>query len=227
MRGLHEVEYELKKAGLHSQFWCKPEIKELVHILTDDETITKAVNGRYKGGFALIVTTSHRLLLIDKKLWFMSLEDTRFDMITEVDYAARVFDATISVRTVSKVLHFTSIHQRQLRDLTKYLQEKIMELRQMMIQQSEAPPQYQPELQTQPMPAVPLTVNTAATTPQIPSVQQQPQPTAIAQPTPAAPIQAQLYGQPVYSRPTRLRRMGALPTASLTMQNQRYLTAKR
>src|SRR6185295_7515952 len=107
--------------------------------------ITNAANGRYKSGFAMIVSTNHRLLLIDKKLWFMSLEDVRFDMITEVDYAARIFDATISVRTVNKVLHFTSIHQHQLRALTKYLQERIMEIRQMMMQQADAPNQPMPQ----------------------------------------------------------------------------------
>jgi len=106
MKSIGDIDRELQKLGIRIRFWGRPEVKELAHILTDDEFITTAATGRYQGGFALIVTTNHRLLLVDKKMWFMSLEDLRFDMITEVDYAARVFDATVSGNTINKVLPF-------------------------------------------------------------------------------------------------------------------------
>lgn len=196
MKSLREVENELSRVGVRNQFWCKPEIKELVHILTDEEYITNAVNGRYDGGFALIVATNHRLLLIDKKMWFMSIEDLRFEMVTEVDFAARLLDATISVRTINKVLHFSSIHQKLLRELTHKLQKTIMEIRQMGMQQ-----------QSPAQPAIEYTIPV--------------------QPVQPATEPAKFYAQPVhYTRPTRLRRLGALPAASLTMQKQSYTGAQ-
>lgn len=230
MKKLAEIELELSKLGIRNHFWGKPEVRELANILTDDEIIVQASNGRYQGGFALIVATNHRLLLIDKKMWFMSIEDVRFDMITELDFAARILDATISVRTINKVLRFTSMHQTNLRNLIKYLQDRIMELRQMMMQQGQVPVQAD---QAQPMvyQETPLLQFNNAPQPA-------PQPQPVAQPqtvqalpslvatdseAPVVPQPTQPYGTHInYNRPSRLRRMGSFPTASLTTQHQRY-----
>ncbi len=232
MKSVSDIERELRMLGIHIRFWGKPEVKELAHILTDEEHLTTAATGRYQGGFALIVTTNHRLLLIDKKMWFMSLEDTRFDMITEVDYSARLFDATINVRTINKVLTFTSMNQAHLRNLSRYLQERIMELRQMMMQQAQVPP-----AQAASHPDVPVEAQNFYQ--QQPQVQFQPQPsqTYVSQSSPLqepiapAPIQPAQAPTPVtnagYTRPGRLRRMGAFPTASFTMTSQRYITGNR
>lgn len=130
MKSLSAIELQLSRLGIHNRFWGRSEIKELGGILADDEVITCAVNGRYEGGFCLLLTTDRRLLLIDKKVWFLNMQDVRFDMISEVDYCARLLDATLSVRTINKVLRFTSVRQNLLRQLTAYLQERLMELRQ-------------------------------------------------------------------------------------------------
>ncbi len=229
MRKLGEIELELSKLGIRNRVWGKPEVKELVNILTDDEHIIQAANGRYQGGFALIVATNHRLLLIDKKLWFMSIEDVRFDMITELDFAARVLDATISVRTINKVLRFTSMKQRNLRDLIKYLQDRILEIRHIMMQQAQAPDQAvdQPLIYQNP-------AQFEATPVQATPVEPQPLPAPIEQALPSqiatntqAPDTLQTFGTNInYNRPSRLRRMGSFPTASLTTQNQRFYGIK-
>lgn len=221
MKSLSDIEHELSKVGIRIRFWGRPELKELANILTDDEHITTAATGRYQGGFALIVTTNHRLLLVDKKLWFMSLEDTRFDMITEVDYSARVFDATISVRTINKVLTFTAMNKVQLRNLARYLQARIMELRQIMLQQSQMPPSqtanysensYRPQQNFQYQPAIQFQ--------QAYTAYQKTPPQVLSQ-TPSV----QSYASNIhYTPPSRLRRMGAFPTASFTVTNQRYMT---
>lgn len=223
MKTLNEIELELSKLGIRNRIFGKPEVRELVNILTDEETITNAANGRYQGGLALIVTTNHRLLLIDKKLWFMSLEDVRFDMITEVDFAARVFDATISVRTINKVLRFTSMHQKNLRDLTRYLQDRILELRQMMIQQAQSPSQALPPQyadQQQPIMPTPMQYTTLAPPPQ----QQFQEPPVAPQ---ATSLTQDYVTNTAYIRPNRLRRVGAFPTASFTTTHQRYVQARR
>jgi hypothetical protein len=46
------------------------------------EEIYELVNGIYEGGFAIVVATDVRLLLIDKKpMNYLNVEDLRFDMI--------------------------------------------------------------------------------------------------------------------------------------------------
>jgi hypothetical protein len=127
---LSVIDAQLTKLGIKKTFFSKPEIKELQHILMDGEDIVKCVAGRYHGGFALLVATERRLLLIDKKPLYLTVEDIRYDMISEVDMNTRLFDSSISLYTVNKQLLFNSTSQHRLRDLTTYVQQRVMELRQ-------------------------------------------------------------------------------------------------
>lgn len=130
MVDLHTLEEQLRRAGCNFRFWGKAELKELQHILMPGETIINGVNGRYHGGFALLCVTDRRLLLIDHKPMYLSFEDTRFDMIAEVDYNYRMLDATIRVFTPNKSMVFTSWSQHKLRELATYTQQRVMEIRQ-------------------------------------------------------------------------------------------------
>src|SRR6185436_5176600 len=120
MKTLGEVELELSRLGFNNRFFGRPEVRELRQILHDDEVMTNVATGRYEGGNAMLLATDRRLLLIDKKIWYLSLEDVRFDMIAEIDYHARLLDATVYIRTINKVLKFTSRRQIHLRSLVKY-----------------------------------------------------------------------------------------------------------
>ncbi len=125
-----EVQRQLKAIGVDFYFWGRPELRELVHILVPGETLTHCVKGRYEGGFALLVATDRRLLLIDKKPFYLTLEDIRYDMVSEVDFSHRLMDATVRICTVSKTLRFTSMRNTNLRKLTAYLQDRVMAVRQ-------------------------------------------------------------------------------------------------
>jgi hypothetical protein len=103
------IEAKLAKLGFKTTMWFKPEVKELQNILMDNEDIIGCVAGRYFGGFALLVATDRRILLIDKKLPYISVEDIRYDMISEIDYSAQMFDSTITIFTVNKQHRFNSI----------------------------------------------------------------------------------------------------------------------
>lgn len=126
---LQKVEAQLLKVGLKNRFFGKPEVRELCHILAPNEVIQHAVLGQYEGGFALMVATDRRILLIDKKPWFLTMEDIRYDMVSEVDFYARLLDATVSLITISKTLVFTSWRRDRLRELVRYIQHRVMELR--------------------------------------------------------------------------------------------------
>jgi len=128
---ISEIEAKLSKLGFRASLWFKPEVKELQHILMDNEEIIGCVAGRYFGGFALLVATDYRMLLIDKKIPYLSVEDIRYDMISEINYSARLFDATINIFTINKQHRFISWkHRHHLRKLTSYAQKRVMELRQ-------------------------------------------------------------------------------------------------
>lgn len=124
------VEEQLKKIKFNSQSVNRAETEELAAIILPDEEIFECANGWYEGGFALIVATNFRVLLIDKKPFkFLNVEDLRFDMINEIDYSHRLFDARIHISTGSKTLYFRSVNQQRLRKLISHVQHRMAEIK--------------------------------------------------------------------------------------------------
>ena len=126
---LSVVDAQLKQAGCHVRMWGRSEVRELCDILLPGETIHAAVNGQYDAGFALLVATDFRVLLIDKKPKYLTLKDIRFDMITELDYANRLMDSTIRIFTPNRELRFLAFNTVRLRKLFTHTQHKVMEIR--------------------------------------------------------------------------------------------------
>ncbi len=134
MVSMQIIEDQLKAIGADFHFWGRAEKNELKHILVEGEQIKHCLNGRYEGGWAMLCATNRRLLLVDKKPFYLTVEDVRYDMISEVDFSHRLVDATTRICTVNKTVQFTSFKNSELRKLTAYLQDKIMEIRQQQIQ---------------------------------------------------------------------------------------------
>lgn len=124
------IDAQLKRIGVSVRRWGAAEMHELQHILAEKEEITEYVQGWYESGFATLLTTTERLLLIDKKMFTLTIEDVRYDMIAEVDFNARLMDSTVRINTLNKVLRFTSMNHKRLRSLTTYVQQRVMQLRQ-------------------------------------------------------------------------------------------------
>lgn len=114
---------QLKKIGFSQHAWGRAEVRELPNIILPDEEIFECVNGTYEGGFALLVATDVRVLLIDKKPFnYLTVEDLRFDMINEIDYNHRVFGAYVDISTGNRALKFRSYNQPRLRKLINHVQ---------------------------------------------------------------------------------------------------------
>jgi Bacterial PH domain len=124
------IEARLSHLGVKLSRWFRAEVRELQHVLFDGEEIIAAVPGRYFAGYALLVATDHRVLLIDKRALFMNIEDIRYDMIAETDFNSQLSGATLQIFTLNKQHRFSSMkYKRQLRDLCNYIQQRIMEMR--------------------------------------------------------------------------------------------------
>jgi hypothetical protein len=125
------VEAQLKSIGFNQQAWGRQEVKELPNIILPDEKIFECVNGIYEGGFALLVATDVRVLLIDKKPFnYLTVEDLRFDMINEIDYYHRVFGAHVDITTGNRELRFHTYNNRaRLRKLIGHVQHRMAEIK--------------------------------------------------------------------------------------------------
>ncbi len=170
-----EVEKQLKRIGFTIKFWGRPEIMELQHILIPGEQVMHCMNGRYEGGFATLVATDQRLLLIDKRIMHLFVEDIRYDMLAEVDFSSQIISASAKVCTPTKTLIFTTFRSKELRQLVSYVQQRVIEIRQQYsfqatsqgqqdtqpqqaaayTQPADTTPVYQPQFQTPP-PAQPV-----------------------------------------------------------------------
>ncbi len=145
-----EVERQLKKIGFNYHGWGRTEVKELEQIILPEEEIYECVNGIYEGGFALLLASDIRVLLIDKKpLNYLRVEDLRFDMINEIDYNHRLIGAYITIATGNKVLKFTSLNQPRLRKLIGHVQACMAEAKKQQTTHQEGQSQHLERLNQQ------------------------------------------------------------------------------
>lgn len=130
MVSTESIAAQLKKIGFSQQAWGRAEVRELPNIILPDEQIFECVNGIYEGGFALLVATDVRVLLIDKKpLNYLTVEDLRFDMINEIDYSHRAFGAYVDITTGNRELKFRSYNRPRLRKLINHVQHRMAEIK--------------------------------------------------------------------------------------------------
>jgi hypothetical protein len=124
------IEEQLTKIGYNFRFWGRSEVRELHKILMEDEVISQCVNGEYTNGFAMLLATNHRILLVHKKpLLYLTVEDMRFELITDFNYSHRLVNATICISTPNKSLTFTSWNKAGLRKLLEGIQLRVHDLR--------------------------------------------------------------------------------------------------
>jgi hypothetical protein len=135
---LSKVLDQLSKAGYRARMWQRAEVKELCNILHDEETILHATNGYYEGGFSLLVATDHRLLLVDRKPMFLTLDSIAYSMIQELSFNYRLLNSTIHIYTSNKVLDFNSWNQSQIRAILTVAQNA------MRLEKQSTNPQPQP-----------------------------------------------------------------------------------
>ncbi len=173
-----EVKKQLKQIGADYSFWGAPEIRELPKILFEHERILHLINGRYSGGFATLCATNIRVLLIDKKPLFLTLEDVRYDMVSDVLFNHRLLNASIVIGTVHNSIAFIGFNKAKLRGMTNFIQERVMEFRRHQAMQDnpepvliqQVVPTLQPDSSYQPVSLGAVATASAAvsTTPQLP-----------------------------------------------------------
>lgn len=130
MVSIREVQSQLKQIGYNFRGWGRGEVKELSRILANDEIIKQCANGYYMGGFAMLVATDHRLILVDRKPMFLNMEAIWYDKIGQIDYCHRLFNATITISSPNKDLNFTSLNHDRLRQILAFSQQKMIAAKQ-------------------------------------------------------------------------------------------------
>jgi hypothetical protein len=123
------VKKQLQAIGSDFSFVGRAELMELPKILFDDEVLQHVVFGRYSSGFAILCASNQRVLLVDKKPMYLTLEDVRYDMISDIMFNRGVIDSSVTLGTVHKSITFTAFNKDKLRELSNYVQERVMHSR--------------------------------------------------------------------------------------------------
>jgi hypothetical protein len=121
------LESQLTKLKLRFIIFGRGESKELAKILNPGETIIHCVHGYYHGGSGLLVATDSRLFLIDKRPFFLNLEEMKYKSIRSADITQGIFQATVTVRSSMNQLVFRSASDARLKALKNYILDRIQE----------------------------------------------------------------------------------------------------
>lgn len=97
MKSLKDIKQMLSKSG--AAIWgTKKEVKELTNIISDDEVITYATSGVYEGHTWLVVSTSKRIIFLDKGMLFgVSQIEIPLSKVNAVKYRKGLFVGEIEI----------------------------------------------------------------------------------------------------------------------------------
>lgn len=112
-----------------TNFFSKREMSELPLLLMPDERVLAVISGFYTAGTAILCVTTHRLLLVDKKMIRLSFEDVRFESIREVNFSQQMIMASVKFIYAGREMQFRSWYRSELRALAQLVQQKMFDIR--------------------------------------------------------------------------------------------------
>lgn len=125
MVAMRTVDGQMRNIGHRFRIFGRSEIKELRKILHPDETIIQYTYGYYHGGSGILVATDQRLLLIDKRPFYLNLENMPFEYIKSIDFGSRMLQGTLYLQTGIKTIMFRSVSDANLRKICNFVQDKL------------------------------------------------------------------------------------------------------
>ena len=114
---------QLNRIGFHAWIFGRSELKELRKVLEPGESILQCAFGYYQGGSGLMVVTDGRLLLIDKRPFFLNLEEMKADVINDAVVTTNGFQATLYLRCNRRQMSFSSFSDARLKRLAEHVRE--------------------------------------------------------------------------------------------------------
>lgn len=127
MEARKSLQSQLANLKLRFIFFGRAEAKELVRVLRDGEVVKHCVHGYYHGGSGLLVATNQRLFLIDKRPYYLNVEEAEYDRIQMIEVVQKIFQATLTFQSRENSLTFRSVSDARLKALKRYVDGRINE----------------------------------------------------------------------------------------------------
>ena len=128
MRSLKDIKLMLSKC--RAAIWgTKKEVKELTNIIGDDEIITYATSGVYEGQTWLILSTSKRIILLDKGMLFgVNQIEIPLSKVNAVKYRKGLFVGEIEIWDGASMFRVKNVLKKTLIPFVNAVNDSIEEI---------------------------------------------------------------------------------------------------
>ncbi|MBE2984659.1 PH domain-containing protein [Campylobacter sp. RM9344] len=125
MPSLEEIQSQISCFSNANTFMTKKEIKELPHMLWEDEKIEKITNGAYNNGIGILVATNSRLIFIDKGFIKLRVENFDYSKISSIEYETGILMGEITIYTSGNRAKITHMEKSMAREMAEFLRAYI------------------------------------------------------------------------------------------------------
>ena len=129
MANLLDVRTQLHQIGFKNKYFGWSALRQLPMILERNEIIEHVVTGVYQDGYAVIVATNKRVLILDKKPMSFRAEDIHYEMISQVEHYLGPMFAKLRIRSLSNACEFTSIHASDVQSFANHVDRRVNKIR--------------------------------------------------------------------------------------------------
>lgn len=120
---------ELKAAGITGYGLTKMAIRELPHILHDDEHIKGILYGQIGGGnSATLVATDKRIVFVDKRMMFMTVDEVAYDVVSGIKVSSSGLFTTVQLHTKVNDYLLRRVNAQCARIFTSFIEKKRLEI---------------------------------------------------------------------------------------------------
>lgn len=123
----HRIVSELHDVGVDHYQWLGPEGQELFALLRPNEHIGGVLYGRQETGTALIVATNQRLMFIDKKPFFLKIDEIDYESLHAINYENIGFFATVTLLSSGQDYRMRTNHLKSAQEFVQYVELKSLE----------------------------------------------------------------------------------------------------
>jgi hypothetical protein len=119
------VSTQLKRIGHKFRIFGRAEANELKNILNLGESILQCAYGHYHGGSGLLVATDQRILLVDKRPFYLNVESMAYENLNHIDYKQDKLHGVLYIQSGVKRVIFRSISDARLKFIRSKADEYI------------------------------------------------------------------------------------------------------
>ncbi len=104
-------------------FFGRSECAELKKILSNTETVEHLVYGFYNGGRGILVATNKRILLIDKRSFFVNVEEFLYDLLHSATVDKNSLLPQITLVSPHSKLTFKTVSDAKLKKMSDFISD--------------------------------------------------------------------------------------------------------